>query len=106
MTPETGILAHIARAEDLVRDARGAWDPTSLTGCAGCAEALRRAVAEMQAACEIAVQGQAPPEAKARLERLWNDVNALASLVDAAMAFSRGLDLHSGEELAHSEVEG
>jgi len=106
MTPGI-LLTHIARAEGYVADARSAWDPTQMSSCAECEEYLRRAVAEMEAACEAAAQAQAEAGAEIRIKRLRGEVDGLARTVDAAMAFCRGLALRTeSEELAHSEVEG
>ena len=107
MTPQAGLLAHVARAEGHVRKARQSWDPTSLSGCAECAEALRLAVAEMEAACATAAGGPPAPGAKARIERLRSEIDVLARLVDSAIAFCRGLEWRTvQEEVAHSDVQG
>ena len=101
------VLSHISRAEDHVRDARKLWDPTRIDCCTECAEALRQAISEMEAACSAAAAAPSVPGANTRLRRLRNDVDVLAHWVDAAMAFARGLALRTAtEELAHSEVKG
>lgn len=107
MTADAGVLTLIARAEAHIQNARRSWDPTSLSGCADCATELQAAIQEMNTACEAATTVSAVPEAAARLERLRIDVERLSRLVDAAIAFGRGLALRSvAEELAISEVKG
>ena len=107
MTEANRLLAHIARAESHVHEARQAWDPTCMDACQECAEALQRAVAEMEAACACATDSPAAPESKPRLVRLRDEVDVLGRLVDAATAFCRGLELRTTtEEMASSEVEG
>ena len=107
MSRDGGLLDRIARAEAAVANASRSWDPTSASACANCAEALGQAVVEMEAACAAAAKGPAVAGTQARLKQLQVNVNSLARLVDAAMAFNRGLALQAGEEqLTHSEVEG
>jgi len=107
VTPKGGLLDRIARAEAAVERARRSWNPTKASACGECADALREAIEEMEAGCEAAAKGPAAAGAHARLKQLRADVNSLARLVDAAMAFNRGLALHSVEEqLTRSEVEG
>lgn len=107
MTADAGVLTFIARAEAHIQNARRSWDPTSLSACADCATELQVAIQEMNTACEAATTVSAVPEAAARLERLRVDVERLSRLVDAAIAFGRGLALRSvPEELAISEVKG
>jgi len=101
-----GLLAHIARAEGYVAEASRAWDPASVSCCTACAAALERAVAEVQAAGAAAARGAAAPGARTRLERLRSEVERLARLVDAALAFCRGFALRAGDEpLAPSGME-
>lgn len=107
MTADAGVLAFIARAEAHIQNARRWWDPTSLSGCADCALELQAAIQVMNTACEAATTVTAVPEAAVRLERLRGEVERLSRLVDAAIAFGRGLALRSAtEELAISEVKG
>lgn len=107
MTADAGVLTFIARAEAHIQNARRRWDPTSLSGCADCALELQAAIQVMNTACEAATTVTAVPEAAVRLERLRGEVERLSRLVDAAIAFGRGLALRSAtEELAISEVKG
>jgi hypothetical protein len=107
MTPQSPLMAHIAMAEIHVRDARQAWDPSSLSGCFHCTVHLDRAIGEMKGACEAAAAGPVPPGTKTRLSRLRADVETLSRLVDAAMAFSRGLPLQATlDPMIDSEVRG
>jgi len=103
MSPGTRLLSHIAEAEAHVRIARRVWDATSISACAECGEQLQRAIDQMNVACEAA--GSASAAATARLQRLRSDVEELSRLVDAAIAFGRGLTLRTGgPELADSET--
>jgi hypothetical protein len=107
MTADAGVLTLISKAEAHIQNARRAWDPTSLSGCADCASELQAAIQEMNTACEAATTVVAVPDATARLQRLSGDVERLSRLVDAALAFGRGLALRSApEEWAVSEVKG
>ena len=109
MTHDTGITGFLARAEGHVRQARKSWDATSLSACAGCADGLRLAVAEMEGACAAAPQGPAPAGTQIRLQRLQTDVDQLSRLVDSAMAFYRGMEwtvAQAPEEAAPSELRG
>lgn len=107
MTPENRLLAHIATAEAHVRIAREVWDPSSISACAQCGAQLQQAISEMSAASEAVGAGPAPAGSQARLNRLRADVEGLSRLVDAAIAFGRGLALRSaGVEPAGSEREG
>ena len=107
MTAETPVLAHLAAVEMHVRIARGVWDPSNLSACAECSEQLQRAIDEMTAASQAAPAEPAPREAKARLEQVRADVEGLQRLVDAAIAFGRGLALRTASpELADSQAEG
>jgi len=107
MTADAGVLTFIARAEAHIQNARRAWDPTSLSACAECATELQAAIQEMNTACEAATTVVAVPDATSRLERLRGDVERLSRLVDAAIAFGRGLALRSAaDEWAISEVKG
>jgi hypothetical protein len=110
MTADTGLMAYVVRAEGYVRNARQCWNPTNLSSCEQCGEQLRQAIEVMQAARQAAAGGPATPGAKARLERVRNEVETLSRLVDSAMAFSRGLALRMvsmiGEEAAHSDLKG
>jgi hypothetical protein len=109
MSRDSGITAYLARAEGHVRQAQKSWDATSLSGCAECAQGLRLAVAEMEGACAVALQGPPPAGTETRLERLRSDVDQLSRLVDSAMAFYRGMEWSVAqlpEEAAHSEMRG
>ena len=107
MTAQTELLARITLAEGHIRNARHAWDPSSISASAECAEHLQQAIAEMNAACQAASNGPAAPGASQRLARLRSDVEVLSRLVDAAIAFGRGLALRTGgEESVCSEVRG
>ncbi|MBZ5575432.1 MAG: hypothetical protein LAP40_02600 [Acidobacteriia bacterium] len=107
MTTDTALVRHVARAEEYVADARSCWNPSRIASCGECAEALRRAVAEMEAACAAAAQGPAPAGVEMRIGRLRSEVDGLARLVDSAMAFCRGLAVQTESgELVHSEMEG
>jgi hypothetical protein len=107
MTADAGVLTSIALAEAHIHKAQRSWDPTSLSACAECATGLEAAIQEMNAACEAATTVTAVPDATARLQRLRTDVERLSRLVDAAIAFGRGLALRSApEEWAVSEVKG
>lgn len=107
MTADAGVLTFIARAEAHIQNARRSWDPTSLSACADCATELQAAIQEMNTACEAATTVVAVPDATARLQSLRRDTETLSRLVDAAIAFGRGLGLRSvSEEWAVSEVKG
>ncbi len=107
MTADAGVLTFIARAEAHIQNARRCWDPTSLSGCAECATELQAAIQDMNTACEAATTVVAVPDASARLQRLRREVETLSRLVDAAIAFGRGLALRSVPEVcAVSEVKG
>lgn len=107
MSPETRLAAHVGQAERHVRKARQLWDPSSVSGCAECAEELRHAVAEMEAACAAGGEGRATPGTKGRIERLQSDIEMLARLVDSAIAFCRGLEWNAvPQEAARSEMRG
>lgn len=101
---ETGLLDHLTRTERYVRKARKYWDASSVARCMECAEALRRATKEMEAACQAAAKGLRSTGVKTRLERLRGEVDALAGLVDAAIAFSRGLALAASGATAGSAL--
>jgi hypothetical protein len=124
MRHDRHLLTHLQRAEDLVQNARHSWDATDISRCAECLEHLRQAAAEIQAAqqltSEAALQAPEPAakrsgaapcaaqsaepaaQAKHRLEQLHGSVNRLGRLVDAAIAFHRGLALHTGMDEAVS----
>lgn len=107
MTAEGGLHGYISRAEIHVGNARRNWDPSSLAGCARCADHLQKAIDEMNGAQKAATQAPAAPGTKARLVRLRNEVEVLSRLVDSATAFSRGLALRTmSEEAVQSEVKG
>jgi len=100
-------LTHLQRAEDHVRNARQSWDATDISRCVECLEHLRQAAGEIQAAQqftgEAALQAAEPTaKAKDRLQRLHGTVDRLGRLVDAAIAFHRGLALHTGMDEAVS----
>ncbi len=90
-----------------MRNARQSWDATDISRCAECLDNLRQAAGEMQAAQqfigEAALQAAEPTaKAKDRLQRLHGTVDRLGRLVDAAIAFHRGLALHTGMDEAVS----
>ncbi len=107
MSADSGFLACIAAAEGHIRNARESWDPANLSACAECADQLQHAIGAMNVASEAANGGLAPLGSKARLGRLRSEVQVLSSLVDAALAFNRGLGLRTcGGQLASAEVTG
>jgi hypothetical protein len=95
MTAESGFLARIAAAEGHIRNARRSWNPASLSACAECTDQLQQAIDAMTVA-EAAAEGLAPAGFNPRLDRLRADVDILSRLVDAAVAFNRGLALRIG----------
>ena len=105
MSGDTGLLAHVRRAEEYVGDARRTWDPRNASACAECVEALHLAVAEMEAACAVAAAGPVVDGVARRIEQLRSEVDQFPRLVDAAMAFCRGLPMMAeAEELASTEL--
>lgn len=98
MTPEPALLAHIACAEDSIRQARASWDAVSASAAETCAGHLNQAIAEMAAAGREAITGRSVPGVGSRLERLRGDLDSLSRLVDAALAFNRGLALRAAPE--------
>lgn len=107
MRGETALMAHIARAENQVSAARQSWNATSPSGCAECAQALERAVSELESACAAAAEGPAPESARARIEQLRRELDLFGRLVDSATAFCRGLEwIAAGTEAAHSDLRG
>jgi len=107
MRPHSKLMVHLDRAEGHVRNARQSWDATDISRCGECVEHLQQAAGEIQAAQqftgEAALQA-AEPAAKARdrLQQLHRSVDRLGRLVDAAMAFHRGLALDTGMDEAVS----
>lgn len=112
MRHHTDLMTHLQLAEDHVRNARESWDATDISRCAECLEHLQQAAAEIQAAQQFTAEGAvqaAEPAArvKHRLQQLQGSVNRLGRLVDAAIAFHRGLALHTGmDEAVCSEGHG
>jgi hypothetical protein len=107
MTADAGVLSLIAQAEARIHNARRCWDPTSLSACAECATQLQAAIEDMNAACEAATTVHGVPDAMARLHQMRADIESLSRLVDAAIAFTRGLALRSAtSEFAFSELRG
>jgi hypothetical protein len=61
----------------------------------------------MNDATRAAAEGPAPAGTRTRLEHLRRDVDVLSKLVDAAIAFSRGLALRTTTgEILGSELRG
>ena len=107
MSAEARVLAGLAAVEMHVRIARGVWDPSNLSACAECSERLQRAIDEMTVVSQAAAAEPAPRNEKARLDQLRADVAGLQRLVDAAIAFGRGLALRTANpELADSQAKG
>jgi hypothetical protein len=107
MNPAPVLLSHIERVEHHFWNARQSWSAASGPHCAECLQHLQEAIAAMHQAQTAAAIGGNACEAKARLRRLQQDINLLSRLVDASIAFYRGLALHSGmEEAASSPVRG
>jgi len=102
MKPAPALLSHIERAEHHLGNARQSWSAAGGPHCAECLQHLEEAVAEMHQAQTAAAGGGTASEAKARLRQLQRDINLLSRLVDASIAFYRGLALHSGMEEAIS----
>jgi hypothetical protein len=90
-----GVIPSIERAAGCVDRARRNWDSSVLAECTACVAELEQAEAALRTVQKEAGSGSAP-EAAARLECVREDLAALARLVDAAIAFHRGLALHSG----------
>jgi hypothetical protein len=107
MKPAPVLLSHIERVERHLWNARQSWRAASGPHCAECLRHLEEAIAGMHLAQTAAAGGGNAYEAKARLRRLQQDINLLSRLVDASIAFYRGLALHSGmEEAAPSPARG
>jgi hypothetical protein len=107
MNPAPVLLSHIDRVEDHLWKARQSWSATGGPNCAECLQHLQEAIAGIHQAQAAAASGSTASEAKARLRRLQQDINLLSRLVDASIAFYRGLALHSGmEEAAPSLARG
>lgn len=100
------LMTHLQWAEDHARKAWHSWDATDLARCAECLEHLQQAAGEIQSAQQSIGEGALPAEpaaqARDRLQRLHSSVSRLGRLVDAAIAFHRGLALQSGMEEAVS----
>lgn len=101
------LMTHLERAEGHVRNAGQSWDATDISRCADCAEHLRQAAEEIQAAQQFTGEAALPAtdlaaKAKDRLQRLHGSVNRLGRLVDSAIAFHRGLALDTGMDEAMS----
>ena len=94
------LLSHIDRVEHHLWKARGSWSAASGPDCAECLRHLQEAIAGMHQTQTAAASGSAASEAKARLRQLQQDLDLLSRLVDASIAFYRGLALHSGMEEA------
>ena len=107
MKPVPVLLSHIERVEHHLLKARQSWSAANGPHCAECLQHLQEAIDEMHQAQAAAASGSSASEANARLRRLQHDVNLLSRLVDASIAFYRGLALHSGiEEAAPSPARG
>jgi hypothetical protein len=107
MNPAPALLSHIERVEHHMSKARQSWSAANGPRCAECLQNLQEAIDEMHLAQAAAISGSTASEANARLRRLQQDVNLLSRLVDASIAFYRGLALHSGiEETAPSPARG
>jgi hypothetical protein len=110
--PHPHLMVHLQRAEESVQSAQRSWNATDISRCAECVEHLRQAAEEIQAAQQFTAEAALPAaelaaKANDRLHRLHGSVNRLGRLVDAAIAFHRGLALQSGmEEAMSSEVNG
>jgi hypothetical protein len=102
MNPAPVLFSHIERVEHHVRNARQSWSAAGGPHCAECLQHLEEAIAGMHQAQTAAAGGGNASGAKARLGRLQQDINLLSRLVDASIAFYRGLALHSGMEEAIS----
>jgi hypothetical protein len=105
-------MQHLQLAEEHVRSARQSWDATDLFRCAECVEHLQQAATEIQAAQQFIGEAALPAtepagKAKDRLQKIYDSVNRLGRLVDAAIAFHRGLAVDTGmEETVSSELNG
>jgi hypothetical protein len=110
--PHPQLMTHLQWAEEHVQKARRSWDATDISRCAECVEHLRQAASEMQAAQQFTGEAALPGAglavtAKDRLERLHGSVERLGRLVDAAIAFHRGLALQTGmDEAMTSKTNG
>jgi hypothetical protein len=107
MNPAPVLLTHIERVEHHLWKARQSWSDANGPHCAECLQHLQEAIDEMHQAQAAAISGSTASEASIRLRRLQQEVNLLSRLVDASIAFYRGLALHSGiEETAPSPARG
>lgn len=112
MRRQPDLITHLQRADDHLRNARQSWDATDISRCAECLEHLQQAAGEIQAAqqftAEAALQAAGlAAQAKQRLQQLRGSVGRLGRLVDSAVAFHRGLALHTGmDEAVCSKGEG
>jgi hypothetical protein len=102
MKPAPVLLSHIERVEHHLRNARHSWSAAGGPRCAECLQHLEEAIAGMHQAQTAVAGGGNASGAKARLRRLQQDINLFSRLVDASIAFYRGLGLHSGMEEAIS----
>jgi hypothetical protein len=100
MNPAPVLLTHIERVEHHLWKARQSWSDANGPHCAECLQHLQEAIDEMHQAQAAAISGSTASEASIRLRRLQQEVNLLSRLVDASIAFYRGLALHSGMEEA------
>jgi len=91
-----GVMAHVERAAGYVNRARQGWNSSVLSQCGACVADLQQAEAALRAAQQEAGTGK-KREAAVRLMEVRRDLDMLSHLVDAAMAFHRGLALHSGD---------
>ena len=107
MRDAAGLMAHIARAENYVSAARQSWNATSPAGCAECAQALERAISELESASAAAAEGPAAEGARERIEQLRRELDLFGRVVDSATAFCRGLEwIGAGTEAAPSDLRG
>lgn len=107
MNQHAGLMNHLQGAEEQVEHARQSWDATDLSQCAVTAEHLRQAGEELRAAQRFmgdtaTTSAEQATKAKGRLEQLQRSVRRLGRLVDAAIAFHRGLALDTGAEKTES----
>ena len=98
MSSDSLLPAHIARAEQHLQEARQLWDRLTPPPQAPWLEPLELAIAEMRAAQDAALAAPHHPELERRLHELRGNLQVFGNLMDAAMAFYRGIALHTGME--------
>ena len=94
------LMTHLQRAEEHVRNARQSWDATDMERCVACVEHLQEAAAALQSAQQFTAEPQHAATNRERIERLQISVKRLGRMVDAAIAFHRGLALQTGMDEA------